>query len=854
MKNEITKSFMFNTLKPTPYLPGWQVSAEQRRNIIHARGNIVSPNATKHFEKKGRLKKKEKTTYHVGPYSNDLMVPWQKEFARELHAGKNIIVGSVTSTGKTWIGNLAVAHETLEDDNATCLIISPNSAVMRDTVKDIETWHTKKYLYGTKTMLSTMTRNFQSYNISKNGPPGQIMVIAVDSVVDFMTSPINKRFIDNLKIILFDEVHMISVSNALWWSQYIPHTAQIVLLSATLGNPVKAKEIVDTIQKHNPARPQTSIIFTRDVRPIPLQLLTFKGIKTPINSMTTKTLKQEKAFSCMINPFDPTVRDLKTVLLTAKDKTPIPDDRELQFRLGTEISSKYMDIIRSKNADSLASAVTDLTPENIYHVLCCLNAKDMMPTMVFCSTTEQVKTNASNLVSYISDIENKDPEYRKAKNIYDSYQTSKYRSRDKDLKQQAGGKKKAKEQNGWGKPPSEEAMPKGVNMHEVESVLKKWKFGSTFQFERTKGIEQWIIDCIEYGIGVYVSTMKARIRYLVFDAMRVGKIKILFSDSSISVGINLPIRTVITCGPIPHDLFIQAGGRAGRRGLDTKGYIVQMMPKELIEKYTYTKTSDATLILPKKMSFTSLIRLQTPYNLATTIDPDITGLEYREIEQVYSNLFDPSTPSKPVDYYHQTILDNYLKTLDPKEKEVCEKQLEILNKEQWNYHRLTNLIKMIPEDTSILIIKLMITGKLKLLTSTELIHLFALLLFRVEATPDIEQETLDNEYYIPDFSQSKIPDLIMGIKKWASNYCIDIDFDKPIHRYISDYCYRCKHHLKYMRQLNSFQEWLYILVCNIKRCAPPNRGGYKDESSHVIYKADEIFMSATCRKDMKILI
>ena len=75
----------------------------------------------------------------------------------------------------------------------------------------------------------------------------------------------------------------------------------------------------------------------------------------------------------------------------------------------------------------------------------------------------------------------------------------------------------------------------------------------------------WVKECISYGIGVYMKDFKAHLRFFMFDLFKEGKIKVLISDLSISVGINLPARTCILAGDITPELYKQLGGRAGRR-------------------------------------------------------------------------------------------------------------------------------------------------------------------------------------------------------------------------------------------------------------------------------------------------
>lgn len=845
------------SLLSTPELPGWRVSYVQRRDQLSPHGN-PAPNAFRHHE---RNLKKGKAADPVKPYNVPKMDPWQHEFAKCLNAGHNAVVSAVTSTGKTWIAVMVAAHEVLERNGATCLIISPNSLVMRDTVSDIQGGHTKSYAHA-GSMMSTMSRNYLTYDPERRGgPPGQVMVVTADSAVDFMTNPINKYFMQAVQIIVFDEVHMPTVTDALWWSQYVPHRAQVVLLSATLGEPALAKAIVDAIQGHNPDRPQTTTIFTQDVRPVPLQYLTYMGVSTPVEGVRDPSLKGRPTFSCLINPFDPTRRDLQTLL---GPDVVIPDSRQEQFDLGRSILQTHSATVQAKNKEALATAITDPTPENMYGVLCSLAAKGLGPVMVFHPTTDHAKKATVSMMDYITRLEEADLNYRQAKAIKDSYDMEQHRNRDpkkikttkaQKEKKKEGGKdsKKSKKETEWNM--QAENTTKGIDLLKLETAINKWRFHADFSFdESTRGVEQWIQDAIGYGIGVYVSTMKSWLQHTVFEAVRNGKIRVLYTDHSIAVGVNLPIRTVVTCGTMPHELFLQAGGRAGRRGMDDRGYIVEMMPKEHIEKYTNQKQPDVKLKMPASMPYTALIRLMVPANLSSAIEPMVAGLRPSEAQHAYETAFDVSEPAKAVDPYHTCILNNYLKTLDAEGLQKCNDMMKLIVQEQWHYHRLTNLIKMIPENNSILLIKLMVTGKLKELTTQEVLNLMAMILFRIEATAEDEAHPeIMKQYYVPNFSDSRLPRLMELLQGWADTYGLKVDFSRPIHRYIMDYVYGGQLDVKYIKMLDDFREWLYILKNNILRCAPAAGKGYVDTTSEAIYKADKVMMSAIHRKDMLVV-
>jgi len=62
----------------------------------------------------------------------------------------------------------------------------------------------------------------------------------------------------------------------------------------------------------------------------------------------------------------------------------------------------------------------------------------------------------------------------------------------------------------------------------------------------------------------------AWLRNKMFDAFKEGKLQVMIADPTISVGINLPVRTCIMCGDdMSPSLYKQMSGRAGRRGFDT---------------------------------------------------------------------------------------------------------------------------------------------------------------------------------------------------------------------------------------------------------------------------------------------
>lgn len=866
-------------LASSRFLPGWQNSGRPLHQRFESKGHVLKPDAMTHREFKASKSKKGVRHPPTPPvYPNTKFSPWQAEMAQALHARENVIADVVTSCGKTWAANLTTAYEILSRDTdkgsrATGLIISPNAEVMRDSVKDICEYHSKIYQYAGTKMLDTTTRNFATYDV-RHGPHAQIMMVAVECVESFVTDPVNQSFVEKLEIIVFDEVHLGPVTRALWWSQYIPHTAQLVLLSATLGDPEKVRQTVIEIQALQKDRPKPTRIIKYHVRPIPLQPLVFRGFdkdEIPEAGPRSKNLKGAKKLICLPNIFDPTTRDITSLLTAAgKPTASIPEDREEQYQLGQQVMADHRDLAMEKIHDGLEGAQLDPSAKNVYDLLCYLFVNDKAPVMVFNTTAGATEYMARTIIGHISEMERLDPEYRMAQRQFDTYEKEHHRARDKELKtaDATPGRKvrtvevphyeksvlkhtesikpSHKEKEDWSKTRSEELTTEKINIHEVRKTLRKYRFPSDLQDGSIPdNIPQWIKDALEYGIGIYVSSMQVWQRHYMFDAFRDGKLRVLLSDTTISVGINLPIRTVVMCGSMSHALYKQASGRAGRRGMDNQGYIVHMMPKEDIIKCLTTKTPEVHLHMPKRMNHADLIRVLVPENLQNFyyIDPRVA----KRTGDTVAAFND--TEAADIPEYSRKILNNYLCSLDDNDYDRCIEQIKMIHKEQWHYHRLTNIVKTLPEQPSIIMIKLLALGVLHDFDTGDFFHLMGLLLNRIERDETDDTQNPD-EFYIPDFS----PSLYQKLTKATEMYGIDVDFTKPIHRYFYDFC---RKHLVYpdmLPQIEAMGEWLYTLRTGVMAVCPKEGHGRStkpaDKFAKMLIQADQDYLAARTSKSI----
>jgi superfamily II RNA helicase len=128
-----------------------------------------------------------------------------------------------------------------------------------------------------------------------------------------------------------------------------------------------------------------------------------------------------------------------------------------------------------------------------------------------------------------------------------------------------------------------------------------------------------MVKLLRKGVGIHHAGLMPILREMVEMLFARGFIKILFCTETMSVGINLPVKTCIFTdinkfnGEINRTLYgheyTQAGGRAGRLGLDKVGHVIHL--NNLFRNVDYT--SYKTMMNGKPQKLTSKFKIS--YNL-----------------------------------------------------------------------------------------------------------------------------------------------------------------------------------------------------------------------------------------------
>ncbi|MBW3021165.1 DEAD/DEAH box helicase, partial [Candidatus Woesearchaeota archaeon] len=108
-------------------------------------------------------------------------------------------------------------------------------------------------------------------------------------------------------------------------------------------------------------------------------------------------------------------------------------------------------------------------------------------------------------------------------------------------------------------------------------------------------------EILPKGIAFHHAGLLPKLKEIVEELFAQGKIKYLYATETFAVGINMPAKTVcfeglrkfngVTFSSITSKEFFQMAGRAGRRGIDKKGYVIPMINRK---EFSYSNIKNLT--------------------------------------------------------------------------------------------------------------------------------------------------------------------------------------------------------------------------------------------------------------------
>lgn len=231
---------------------------------------------------------------------------------------------------------------------------------------------------------------------------------------------------------------------------------------------------------------------------------------------------------------------------------------------------------------------------------------------------------------------------------------------------------------------------KTTNVHKecrqiIAKLYNKEEYLNNVEYQQT-------LSLLEKGIAVHHSGILPILREMIELLFSKGYIKLLFATETFAVGINMPTKTVLFTSLrkydgvqerilYPHE-YTQMAGRAGRRGLDTVGYVIHL--HSLFEPLSHTEYRH--LLSGKAQS------LKSKFSIDFSLVMRCLGMNIQSADD-FINYYRTSMYSceinKQIDYFNSSLLELYteertyrkiLKLDDADISKIVDEYLDVQNK------------------------------------------------------------------------------------------------------------------------------------------------------------------------------
>jgi ATP-dependent RNA helicase DDX60 len=207
---------------------------------------------------------------------------------------------------------------------------------------------------------------------------------------------------------------------------------------------------------------------------------------------------------------------------------------------------------------------------------------------------------------------------------------------------------------------------KRINFSEVESIVSDMKKSG-----EKVDINHALIRGLRRGIAIYTNEVGfSCYRRQVQMLAQQGRLAVVFSDSALAYGVNMPFRSCIFCGDMGDDLTPliaqQMQGRAGRRGMDVQGNVVYLgMSWPYIENLMLGQISKVTGKEPRYPLLSLVGSLAAANDPADTkhfiFDNSENGAFAMAIRKIQRNNTDcfPTVDAKQIEWMSNTTLEEF---------------------------------------------------------------------------------------------------------------------------------------------------------------------------------------------------
>lgn len=518
---------------------------------------------------------------------------WQKDLLDMVDNQKTALIIAPTSSGKTFISYYAMKHAIENNRNKKSkskqivVMVVPTKALVNQVAADIYSQY--------EDVFGVFTREQR-----KNVENCSILVTIPQCLEILFFSPTRESWMNSIKYVIFDEVHLIGSDEGEVWERLIQFCpCPFLALSATIGAVEDFKTWLRKINKdieviHHPSR--------------------YSDIENWMYSKNELHYVHPLAFideySKNLTEYDLTPKELEELYTSVQKisksydhlspESFFKDSYQALSRKDCDNYGKFLieslQDMRKKESDTFLKVIKDISKplENIespdfnefIDLITLLKKKDLLPCIGFSFSKKECMTMATKLNEKLIKAEFNELKENNCLNILTIIDNYRKKRRMEEMEKISKTSEKISMQDLEKKI---EQIPPDLEKRYIlyHQIKKKYRYSineykydpENFWFQRLYYKVGWdnthpLIKCLERGIGVHTSDMPIHYRNLVEVLFREKKICIVFATGTLAFGINMPCRTTIFISNsrfLTPLMYHQMRGRSGRRGYDKFG-------------------------------------------------------------------------------------------------------------------------------------------------------------------------------------------------------------------------------------------------------------------------------------------
>ncbi|CAF1144509.1 unnamed protein product [Rotaria sordida] len=555
---------------------------------------------------------------------------WQVDFLNAVDSEQSIIIVAPTASGKTYASYYAMKKTLNNYPNGICVYVAPTKALVNQVAATV---YSK---FGA--IFGLFTRDYR-VNMDKC----RILITVPPCLKILLLSPDRQPWCQKIRYCIFDEIHCMSgeLGSDVWEKTMLLINCPMIGLSATVNNGEDfAKRLAD-LNKY--------VYSNGQLHPIhPIGLMNAK-------QMVTHGLPKDFSLSpCETLQLKDTMQNV----LEGKEELPCGDtsgnpiptlseyfspdwiiERHKCNKYSSLVSNQFKDLIKNQQNSTIESIAQSLNSINsnafsypevkpisslIVEFVLTLQKQNLLPCIVFMDNRKLCEKLADSVTRHFEKVEE---ELRRTKYKREIEAIQIHQEQIEKAQKSAKAKKSGKTARKRGNDESTESSQQEEE-DQSQNKLSDYEYNllhgilEECTLANRRGCDQEIVSkllkraskynkrLIRYmnrGVAYHHAELNNKERVAVEALFRNRYVQIIFSTSTLALGIHMPTKTVAFVNDsiyLDALQYRQSSGRAGRRGFDIQGHIVFIdIPISKIRHLTISAIPDIHAHFPTSVTF-----------------------------------------------------------------------------------------------------------------------------------------------------------------------------------------------------------------------------------------------------------